>query len=552
MNKRIRTINEAEIINAWSDVIKESLGENVSKEKLAWVAKVINNQAKLENINEDIAIRGQVPGMGEYVFPTAGNQGVGTPSIGSGDKFNSLLPITMEVAGATVGFEIVNTFPVDSPGGVVPYVDYVYANVYEASDTKAANEIIAIEFVWASTVPTLTIGEEVTISNTATHSIKLAYTGTDRLNVNKKHFRIIQEDASGKTIGEVLSSTTGLKLSNKDDSGSTQNFNITSAVASFATVLVNHIQGYAATGATNTWVSNKADGTTLFNPMSRGVGEKTQSKSIGLTAYTKPVDIGTITVDAKVTREQLKDLPTQFGIDIIALVKDVLVEVLSQTINTHILSKAFAMGWAHHDNFGKSLNLNISTSTSVGSKTFVRNDGQTATISVPNAAKFITSNQVMENQNSAHHRILARILAISNLIHTRGRRGPGNGVVTNLQVASALQASSKFAIAPMANTLAQTAMSLFQYGTISGMPLYVDPAMDWTDTRVLVFRKGSDMEPGLRFVPYVLAESVEIIAESTMSPRIEMYSRYDLVEIGHHPETQYFTIWVEGPTEGMI
>ena len=541
MRNNIKTLNEAQIIEAWSDVIKESLGEDVSKNKLRWVAKVVNNQAKLDNINEDVAIRGEVTGQGEYIFPTASNQGTNTPADGSGDNFKTLLPITMEVAGATVGFDIVTVWPVDSPGGVIPYIDYVYSNVYEAGDTKDANEIIAFQFEFASgaTEPTWAVGTDYTIANDTPQSLVLTYTGTDRLNVNKKHFRV--KTTGVNTIGTILAGD-NLTIGGQD---------LEAATAEFATVLVNHVQGYTAPGAENTWNSNTADGKNLFNPMSRGTGEKTQSKSIGLKAYTKPVDIGTISVDAKVTREQLKDLPTQFGIDVIALVKDVLVEELSQTINRHILSHAFALGWAHHDNLGKSLNLNISADAGAAVE-YVRNDGTAATIDVDEAAMFIDSTANFDNQNTAHHRIQARVLAVSNLIHKRGRRGPGNFVVTNLQIASALQASSKFSIAPMANTLTQTAMSLFQYGTLSGMPVYVDPAMEWDDTRILVGRKGADTEPGLKFVPYVLAESVEIIAESTMAPRIEMYSRYDLVEVGHHPETQYFTIWVQGPSEGMV
>ena len=544
-NRNIRNINEAEVIQAWGDVIKESLGEDIRKDKLRWIAKVVNNQAKLDNqsINEDVAIRGEVTGQGNYIFPTAGNQGETTPADGSGDTFKTLLPITMEVAGATVGFDIVTVFPIDAPGGVIPYIDYVYSNVYEAADTKDTNEIIAFVFDWESAAEEISFkvgtNYEVASDNGA---MTLTYTGTDRLNIKKKHFKVAVADGDGASIGTILAG----------DNLVIDGVNLDSAEAQFATVLVNHVQGYTAPGAENTWNSNTADGKNLFNPMSRGTGERTQSKSIGLRAYTKPVDVGTISVDAKVTREQLKDLPSQFGIDIISLVKDVLVEELSQTINKHILSQAFALGWAHHDNTGKSLNLNISTRTNVDAVEFVRNDGTTATITVPNASLFITDDQVFENQNTAHHRIQARLLAISNLIHKRGRRGPGNFVVTNLQIASALQASSKFSIAPMANTLTQTAMSLFQYGTLSGMPVYVDPNMEWNDTRVLVGRKGAETEPGLKFVPYVLAESVEIIAESTMAPRIEMYSRYDLVEVGHHPETQYFTFWVEGPEEGLV
>jgi len=540
--RNIKTINEQEVISAWSETIKESLGADVNYNTLRWVSKVIDNQAKLETINEDVAVRGEISGQGEYMFPTAGNQGTNTSANGSGDTFKSLLPITMEVAGATVGFDIVTVFPVDSPGGVIPYIDYVYSNVYSADKTADTKEVIALEFDWASgaTAVDFVLGTAYTLTNSET-SVGLTYTGTDRLNNSKKHFVVTTAvSGTGSTIGDILDGTITMGGVSVDD-----------ITATFVTAAVNHVQGYTAPGADNVYTSNETDGTRLFNPMSRGVGENTQSKSIGLKTYTKPVDIGTISVDAKVTREQLKDLPTQFGIDIIALVKDVLVEELSQTINMHILSEAFALGWANHDNLGKSLNLNISVDAGTV-KTYVRNDGTQASITTPASSKFIDTASSAETQNSAHNRIQARVLAISNLIHKRGRRGPGNFVVTNLQVASALQASSKFSVAPIVNTLSQTAMSMYQYGTISGMPVYVDPNMGWDDTRVLVGRKGSETEPGLKFVPYVLAESIEIIAESSMSPRIEMYSRYDLVETGHHPEAQYFTFFVQAPAGGLV
>jgi len=48
----------------------------------------------------------------------------------------------------------------------------------------------------------------------------------------------------------------------------------------------------------------------------------------------------------------------------------------------------------------------------------------------------------------------------------------------------------------------------------------------------------------LKFMPYLMAESIQTIAEGTMSPKIAVKSRYALVEAGFHPETQYFTFLV--------
>jgi hypothetical protein len=75
------------------------------------------------------------------------------------------------------------------------------------------------------------------------------------------------------------------------------------------------------------------------------------------------------------------------------------------------------------------------------------------------------------------------------------------------------------------------------------MTLYVDPNMKYSDTRVLVGRKGADEEPGLKFMPYMMAESIQTIAEGTMAPKIAVKSRFALVEAGQLPQTQYYTIY---------
>jgi hypothetical protein len=65
--------------------------------------------------------------------------------------------------------------------------------------------------------------------------------------------------------------------------------------------------------------------------------------------------------------------------------------------------------------------------------------------------------------------------------------------------------------------------------------------MAWGDTRFLVGRKGDGNSPGLVFMPYLMAESVQTIAEGTMAPKVAVKSRYALVEAGFHPETMYLT-----------
>jgi hypothetical protein len=68
--------------------------------------------------------------------------------------------------------------------------------------------------------------------------------------------------------------------------------------------------------------------------------------------------------------------------------------------------------------------------------------------------------------------------------------------------------------------------------------------MAWTDTRIAIGRKGDGNSPGLVFMPYLMAESVQTIAELTMAPKIAVKSRFTLVDAGFHPETMYFTLGV--------
>jgi hypothetical protein len=138
------------------------------------------------------------------------------------------------------------------------------------------------------------------------------------------------------------------------------------------------------------------------------------------------------------------------------------------------------------------------------------------------------------------------------VVSNRGRRGPANFVVTNAQIATAIQDISQFVAAPFANTATQNNGSLYPVGTLAGMTVYVDQNMRWTDTRVLVGRKGADDEPGMKFMPYMMAESIQTISEGTMSPKIAVKSRYALVEAGFHPQTMYFTFNVVVPTGGIV
>ena len=153
-----------------------------------------------------------------------------------------------------------------------------------------------------------------------------------------------------------------------------------------------------------------------------------------------------------------------------------------------------------------------------------------------------------ETKADRHREILTSILAAANLIAQRGRRGAGNFAVVGGAIASALQSVAGFVAYPMANTVNQVAGSIYPLGSVAGINIYTDPSIAFGSEEVLVGRKGDGNGPGLVFMPYLMAESVQAIVEGTMAPKVAVKSRYALVEAGFHAKTQYEKFIVDGFT----
>jgi hypothetical protein len=295
--------------------------------------------------------------------------------------------------------------------------------------------------------------------------------------------------------------------------------------------------------------------------MERGVGEMEYPRALGLQLFTKFVQVGTYQVSVSVTQEQIQDLNKQWGIDVIAMVENAGINEISQSINKHILSRLFGLGWKNHiaaNNVeGINLNMNCVSTGSLTSAAYAYPNGDTAfsteSMTIPGFATYASVvGATFENQDTLIKRVMAQILAAGNVVMQRGRRGPANFIVTNLKLATALQSNAQYTFSPIANTFNQNNGSLYPLGTIAGMTLYVDPNMIYSDTRVLVGRKGSSDEPGVIFCPYLMAESVKLITEGTGAPKVIIKTRYALVDAGWHPETQYLTLFINTNSGGLI
>ena len=277
------------------------------------------------------------------------------------------------------------------------------------------------------------------------------------------------------------------------------------AGAELVAALEDHIPGFSGAGVEG--------GKAAYEPMSRGFGEQANDKVMGLSLFSKSVSAETFQVAAAVTREQVQDLK-QFGVDAVAQVEAVLTNELTQSINNHILTKMRALA-------GSTNGLGFT---------------------IP-AAGALSGGETIADQ---HRAILTSILAAANLIAQNGRRGAGNFAVVGGKMASALQSVAGFVAYPMANTVNQVAGSIYPLGSVAGINIYTDPSVAFDSGEVLVGRKGDGNGPGLVFMPYLMAESVQAIVEGTMAPKVAVKSRYALVEAGFHPQTQYEKFTVGG------
>lgn len=578
----MQLLNQNEIYETWSPIIESKTGMN-DRSKVEWLSKYchfhsLNESAGAYNSLGVLNGMGNVLPAGNYSGGAAGagpagfyynnTYDAGRPYVGSGDKFPSLLPLAIQVAAKTVGFDIVPVIPMAGPTGVLSYLDYVYAGgTLSGTSTDSTNnftantpDMIKVPIAVASPVfGTLTVGSYyiiyVTGATPANDSAKGKFVGYSRID----GFPIFEITAmtSGDSISTVVTANSEIRLasSQADD----QTMTVTGNVLAFSggnAVLVktleDHIQGFSGAGPdnTNNWQGPYVDGTQNYDPMLRGTAETTYYKSLGLSTFTKFVEAGTFQVAASVTTEQIQDLNKQFGIDVVSMIENALVNEVSQAINKHILSRGFALGWSNHSQFLVTENTNLNLNLVIGG---------TATYSVPNyigkmglaitgsskpGAVAGPASGTFENLSTVQRRLYSRILAAANVVANRGRRGPANFIVTNSQIASALQDISQFTFAPFTNTLTQNNGTLYPVGSLAGMTVYVDQNMAFGDTRVLIGRKGADDEPGMKFMPYMMAESIQTISEGTMSPKIAVKSRYSLVEAGHLPETMYFTFHV--------
>jgi hypothetical protein len=568
-------INEGEVQRTWAPIIEEATGIT-EKSKLSWMSKYCHYHNLNESVYNTVHLNPNmnVPGMGDARFPgppTTLDAFTGQTA-GSGDRPFSLLPLAMQVAAQTVGLDLVPVVPMQGPMGVLTYLDFVYAGGINAAAgglaSKSAPLLIKANVTNNSGIADgFSVDEVIYAASVATAatpganaSYELTFVGLSRID-GYPIFRV-RGNATAGNIGTAFTqgSESALDAIYQAIAAGVPFYSDPTAVTVDGTwdgpselvkALEDHITGFsgAAFELNNRAGNPPMNGIDSNDPYERGYGESTPDNLLGLSLFNKSVAAMTFQVAAAVTREQVQDLK-QFGIDAVAQVEAVLVNELTQSINKLILDRIFRLGATNAQQVQAVSGTVLSaafTNTAGGGvlggtpATFnlgLNNTGGVAQVT----STFIDVSLGGETQGSLQRRLLTKILASSNLIATRGRRGPATFAVTGGKMATAIQDVAGFVPYPLSNTVNQAGGSLYPIGAVAGVTIYVDPNRDFDDLRIAVGRKGDGNSPGLVFMPYLMAESVETIAEGTMAPKIAVKSRFALVEAGFHPQTMYYTL----------
>lgn len=604
-------IDNQKAIAKWKPVL-ESLGvEDASRQQ--WMAEYAEMHSLNENVA--YSTLGNINGMGsvQAAQPSAtpgtvwGDYGAGTPGgVGSGDIGQNLLPVSMKIAAQTIGLDLVAVKPASSPKVDLLFVDFKYDNLDDSTlkderpimfqlnlatglgtlntALKAAmlskldaNGQPVREKVGGLTNPiyihlkggafTVNIGNAtgtladyfalgdpsgasdiqgfdpslVNYPANGTAPKKegwMEFLGWSRIN-GYPMFRVFRQFNTGAnnagwgfvddrntfptasfSIAEMLNDAVTMDIAT--DASTVESVSLTGATIDLVSLLEDHIPGFAAG-----WYMNK--------PMNRDEDERTYPNSIGPDIFTKTIQVGDVEITSSLKRTQIEDIKAATGMDIVQKLESVLVNELTQTISKQIIAKVTELAdknrtaWTTpKDSAGVSkFDFNVDTYLAVGAAT-------------PGG----------ETTHSIQRKLIAKINNASNFIATEGRVGPAQYLVTNGNLASVIQDVAGYTINPVKANLNANGQ-LFPMGNVGNVSIYVDPYQRWDDNRIFLGRKNSVEQPGLVFVPYLMAQSIQLISEATWAPRMLIRSRYAVADIGFFPWKQFMTINVTD-TAGVL
>jgi hypothetical protein len=570
-------IDKQKAVKKWGPVL-ENMG--VTGDRVEWMSEY----AEFHSINENAYANATTAGMGAVLNPIVGantpagalTTGQGFAGVaGSGDLGQNLLPVAMKIAAQTIGLDLVAVKPSPGPKIDLLYIDFQYDDldmtgnfgrpqVFKLTSGSTAQINSALEGKVTAQGGSLTsggirgarvfctIGTSSTVSSGPTTGTfpaneaaidalstgragQVEFLGFSRVDgypmfkayrqanaVSSSHnfssyaMAPYQFDQRLNTFGPTAAITSQISLIGTYSISGTPTIDLVSA-------LEDHLPGFSAN-----WYGASASGD---YPMSRLQDDQTYAGVIGPKVSSKTVAVGTIEVSTALRRTEIEDIKANTGMDIVQKMESILVNELSQTISRQIVDKIFSLGTTNRSLSPLQTGLGVTTITSTASSIFDLN------------TSYAGSAVSGETTHAVQRKLITKMVHASNYIATEGRVGPAQFAVTNGGLAAALMDIAGYTINPVKSKISGSGQ-LYPVGQIGDISIYVDPYMKYNDNRIVLGRKNNPDQPGLIFIPYLMAQSISVISEATFAPRMLLRSRYAIADVGFFPEKQYMTIVV--------
>ena len=553
-------IDKQKALKKWSPVL-ENMGV-VGEERLDWMSEY----AEFHSINENAYTNAGIAGMGAVLSPqpsllpgsltgTNWSGGSNQGAAGSGDLGQNLLPVAMKIAAQTIGLDLVAVKPSPGPKIDLLYIDFQYDDVdtnearpqvFKVSSGNTSAVVAGLTAILATQSITESVGGlqngrlwlnistgAFVTSEPGTKTNIVEFLGFSRIDGYPMLRAYRQANAFGNYSGTV-NVAPYVWDATKNTFDATQSMTVQivalggvaltgTKVVELVSALEDHIPGF---------VSNWTAGSAGFSgnyPMSRTNDDLSYAGVIGPKVSSKTVAVGTIEVSSALRRSEIEDIKANTGMDIVQKMESILVNELSQTISKQIVSKVFELAASNRT----SAPLYGGTST-ITSQTVFDLDTAYATSGGPGG----------ETTHAVQRKLITKMVHASNYIATEGRVGPAQYAVTNGGLAAAFMDIAGYTINPVKSKVNGSGQ-LYPVGQIGDITVYVDPYMKYNDNRIALGRKNNPDQPGLIFVPYLMAQSISVISEATFAPRMLLRSRYAIADVGWFPQKQYMEIKVK-------
>lgn len=505
-------------------------------------------------------------GMGDPTLPngTLNPDGsfTGDPAkgfVGSGDMPSSTLPMAMAIAAQAIALELLPTVPISTALTILPYVNGVYAGGatnrrmgtldYSAKnprllkgyiknwDTKTAAEKQAI---------LTTLKEhaaEIVVGGTSTIGAKVSFTGMLSFYDKAPIFEVVysneayrngniggssvQEGATFDNLVNAIGTAAVVTLTYGDpdpEEGDPDPDAFELTIEKFDTVktyedFVPFFTGVSKySGDRNSLYGTKNSSAVAapydlatLNPYLRSEGEVTPANKVSLEMASTKVDAKTIKILGEITREQFQDM-TAYGYDPYGFINAILTNECTQRINFDVLKAIHQLGSKH----AESINFN---------------------------ANVVVGGDLHENTLSIQKQVVAKFNLASNIISTRSRVSPADWVVVGAGIGAAIMDMPTFLASPVSQFANATGNNaIYCIGNLGRLKVYVDPYLDYDSTLCVVGAIGTEQSPGLKFMPYILADQITYPSEGMGGQNVvSMTSRYAIAPAGMHPESMYLS-----------